>query len=86
MRLQKRGASISKTEVLNISKSGLWVYVEPKEYFLSYRDFPWFKNAKVSAVCNVQLVHGRHLRWEDLDIDLELKSLKHLEQYPLKYA
>lgn len=59
--------------------------MKPKEYFLSYEDFPWFKDARVSEICDVTFRHGFHLRWEQLDVDLELDSLEHPERYPLKY-
>ncbi|MBI3306523.1 MAG: DUF2442 domain-containing protein [Candidatus Omnitrophica bacterium] len=82
---QKPGKSTSKVEILNISKNGIWLYVKTKEYFLSYQDFPWFSDATVSEIFDVKLIHGFHLRWEQLDVDLELESLEHPERYPLKY-
>ena len=75
----------SKVEVLNISKDGIWLYVKAKEYFLTYEHFPWFREAKVAEIYNVKLLHGHHLRWPQLDVDLELDSLAHPERYPLKY-
>ena len=56
-----------------------------EEYFLSFKSFPWFENAKVASVLKVRLLHRRHLHWPDLDIDLELESLTHSEKYPLNY-
>ena len=85
MRLAERGASTSRVEVSNISPHGVWLFVRGKEYFLSYKDFPWFKDARLSEIQNVQLVHRHNLRWEDLDIDLALDSLDHPDLYPLKY-
>ena len=85
MRLAERGASTSKVEVSNISSHGVWLYVKGKEYFLSYKDFPWFKDARLSEIQDVRLIHGRNLRWEDLDVDLALESLDHPDRYPLKY-
>ena len=84
-KLRRPGKSTSKVEILNISQGGIWLYVQSKEYFLPYEHFPWFKQAKVSEVYDVKLLHGNHLRWERLDVDLELESLEHPEQYPLKY-
>ncbi|MBI3333483.1 MAG: DUF2442 domain-containing protein [Candidatus Omnitrophica bacterium] len=85
MRLAKRGTSTSKVEILNISPHGVWLLVRHKEYFLPYQEFPWFKNARLSEIENVQLLHSRNLRWEDLDVDLALESLEHPDRYPLKY-
>ena len=79
------GKNISVAEVSNISKFGIWICVENSEYFLSYKEYPWFKDAKVSEICNVQFFHSNHLCWKDLDVDLELESLKNPHQYPLAY-
>ena len=32
----------------------------------------------------LELLHKHHLFWEDLDVDLDLDSIKHPEKYPLK--
>ena len=85
MRLIERGTSTSKVEILNVSSHGVWLLVRGKEYFLPYREFPWFKDARLSEIENVQLVHGHNLRWDGLDVDLALESLEHLDRYPLRY-
>lgn len=85
MKSQNLGKNISAAEILSISASGLWVYVEGKEYFLSCEDYPWFKNAKVAEICHLQFLHGHHLYWPDLDIDLELESLESPDSYPLVF-
>ena len=85
MKSQKLGTSISRVEVLNISIHGIWLYVRRREYFLSYEDYPWFKNAKVIDICAVELIFDSHLCWPALDIDLDLDSLENPEKYPLKY-
>ena len=85
MKLAERGTSTSKVEILNVSPRGVWLFVRGKEHFLPQHEFPWFKDARLSEIENVRLVHGRNLRWEDLDIDLALESLEHLNRYPLKY-
>ena len=77
------GESTSAIEVTNISSRGLWLLVGEKEYLLSYENFPWFKDAKVGDILDVALLHGFHVYWPKLDIDLELASLEHPEQFPL---
>jgi len=79
------GKSTSHVEIQEISKHGIWIYVMGREYFLSYKDYPWFKEAKVSEICNVQFLHGLHLHWPDLDVDLEVEALEYPERYPLIY-
>ena len=84
MKLKKRGRSISEAEIQNVSEFGVWMLVKGKEYFLSYKEFPWFSKATVEQVYNFELLHGRHLYWPDLDIDLALESLSSPEKFPLK--
>ena len=84
MKSAKRGKNISEVEVQGISKSGVWLYVNGAEYLLTYDEYPWFKNAKISEVMNVKLINGDHLEWPELDVDLEIDSLKNPEKYPLK--
>ena len=79
------GKNTSTIEVLNVSPHGLWLWVQGKEFLLPYDEYPWFRNAKVSEVYNVQLLHGHHLYWSDLDVDIELESLEQPEQYPLAF-
>ena len=85
MKLKNHEKSTSGAEVIQISPRGLWLLVNDTEYFLPYEDFPWFQKATVEQIHHVQLIHGFHLRWPDLDVDLALDSLNHLAQYPLVY-
>ena len=85
MKSSNAGTSTSAVEILNVSPHGIWLYVNGKEYFLPHKEFPWFLDARLSQIRRVTLMHGHHLYWADLDVDLELNSLKNTEQYPLKY-
>jgi hypothetical protein len=51
---------------------------------LSYKEFPYFKKQTLNAIQKVQLLHGNHLYWPELDIDLEIDNLENPEKYPLK--
>lgn len=85
MTLETRGQNTSEVEVSHIDIHGFWLCIGDKEHFLPYSDYPWFKEAKVKEIINVKLLHGRHLHWPELDIDLEIDSLNNPQQYPLKY-
>lgn len=85
MKSSSVGAGTSAVEVLQVSPNGLWLYVKGREHFLPYAEFPWFHGARLSQIQRVQLLRGRHLRWEALDVDLDLESLEHPDRYPLKY-
>ncbi|OHD26831.1 MAG: hypothetical protein A2064_03855 [Spirochaetes bacterium GWB1_66_5] len=79
----KPGADTSQIEVSNIDQFGLWVLVLEKEYFLPYDDFPWFRNATVGQILNVELLHQDHLYWPALDVDLCVDSLAEPGRFPL---
>jgi hypothetical protein len=77
------GATTSPAEVVNMDQHGIWLVVGDTEYFLPYEDFPWFRQATVENILVVELLHGDHLRWPALDVDLSLDSLTRPETFPL---
>lgn len=85
MTLETRGQNTSEVEVSHIDTRGFWLCVEDKEYFLSYKDYPWFEEAKVKDIINVELLSGHHLHWPILDVDLEIDCLENPQDYPLIY-
>jgi len=85
MKSSKLGDNTSAVEVTNISRHGFWLLVAEKEYFLPFEKFPWFKDCRISEILEVQLLHGFHLYWPKLDVDLELQSLQDFDRFPLVY-
>ncbi|PIV55326.1 DUF2442 domain-containing protein [Candidatus Desantisbacteria bacterium CG_4_10_14_0_8_um_filter_48_22] len=63
----------------------MWIWVNSKEFFLDYNRYPWFKKSSISQILNVQLIRGHCLCWSDLDVDLEIDSLRHPDRYPLVF-
>ena len=84
MNSRVHGIPSSGVEVTNISSFGLWLLCNDKEHFLSYEDFPWFKEAPVGKILNVQEPSPGHFYWPDLDIDLGVDTIEHPARYPLK--
>jgi hypothetical protein len=82
---RKHSRTIS-VSVENVTPFGIWLFVKGKEYFLSYEDYPYFQEQTLKAIQNVQLLHGYHLYWPELDVDLEIDNLEHPERYPLRSA
>jgi len=70
-------------EVSQSSQHGIWLSLRERELFLSYDNFPWFKDASVAAIQNVELLNEHHLYWPDLGIDLSVESIEHPERFPL---
>ncbi len=85
MKSLKNGKRISNVEISNISEHGFWILLEEKEYFLPFEKYPWFRNATIPSIMNVELFHGHHLYWPDLDVDLSTEILDNPERYPLIY-
>lgn len=77
------GPSTSPVEVTNVSQHGFWLFVGEREVFVSFAEFPWFREAAIAALTNVELPSPHHLYWPDLDIDLAVESIEHPEKYPL---
>ena len=83
MKSAQLGKPTSPVEVTNVSKHGFWLLIEGSEKFLAFEKFPWFQDATISEVLNVELPSPHHLYWPDLDIDLAVKSIDHPERFPL---
>lgn len=85
MKSETPGTSTSAVEVTNISRHGFWVLLDERELFLPFEEFPWFQDAAVGAILNVDRPQPDHLYWPDLDVDLTVDSIEHPEKYPLKW-
>jgi len=42
--------------------------------FMSYEEFPWFRDASVGKVLNVEEKSPGHSYWPDLDVDLGIET------------
>ena len=83
MKSAQRGRNTSAVEVTNISPQGFWLLIGEQERFVSFQEFPWFREATIAALTRVELPSAHHLYWPELDIDLAVESLDHPERYPL---
>ena len=54
-----------------------------EELFVPFENFPWFKDAPIAKLTNVERPKQHHLYWPDLDIDLAVESIRHPEKFPL---
>lgn len=83
MKFEPHGASTSAVEVTNISAHGFWLLIDDQERFLPFDQFPWFKEASVGAITDVQRPLPHHLHWPQLDVDLHVDSITDPGTYPL---
>jgi len=77
------GLNTSLVEITNISRHGFWLLLEDEELFLPFSDFPWFQDAAVGKILNVELPSSSHLYWPELDVDLAVESIRYPEKFPL---
>jgi len=83
MKSAKRGTSTSAVEVANVSPHGFWLFLGTHETFVSFEEFPWFRDASIRELTAVERPSPRHLYWPALDVDIAVDSLEHPEKYPL---
>jgi len=81
---QKLGKSTLEVEITNISNNGVWLLAGDRELFMPYQEFPWFKDAPVGKILNVEQPSEGHFHWPDLDVDLTVEIIEHPERFPLK--
>ena len=84
MNSQALGNNTLEVEVSNISPHGIWLLIRNKELFMSYDDFPWFKEQTVQSIINVEELSLGHFYWPELDIDLTEEIIEHPERFPLQ--
>lgn len=78
------GIGTSGVEVTNVTSHGIWLLAGERELFLSYEDFPWFKDEPLKRILNVEEPSPGHFYWPDLDVDLGIDTIEHPERFPLK--
>jgi Protein of unknown function (DUF2442) len=77
------GTITSAAEVTNISRHGFWMLLGEEELLLSFEQFPWFKQATVDQITNVERPTPDHLYWPSLDVDLSVDSIRRPGDFPL---
>ncbi len=85
MKSQTLEKNTSILEVSYIDTKGLWLFVDTKEHYIPFDQFPWFYDASVKHISHVERQSETHFHWPDLDIDLTLDMIDHPENYPNTY-
>ena len=84
MSLLAHGERTSDVEVTHVSTHGVWLLANGKELFMSYKDFPWFKDQPLRAILNVEEPSPGHYYWPEADVDLSDEIIEHPERFPFK--
>ena len=77
------GAATFEVEVSLASNKGFWLLLKNEEFFVSYAEFPWFRQATMEQITRVEWPTVNHLYWPLLDIDLSVESIRNPAQFPL---
>ena len=84
MSLFAHGNNTSVVEVTHISTHGVWLLTRNKELFMSYDDFPWFKDQTVKSIINVEEQPHGHFYWPDIDVDLTEEIIENPKRFSFK--
>ena len=70
-------------EVTNVPPFGFGLLVDDREVFVSFEAVPWFEDATLRQLAQVERPNPHHLNWPALNVDLAVDSLDHPERHPL---
>lgn len=77
------GTPTSEIEISLVSNKGFCLLLDEEELFVSYSEFPWFKQATIEQVTGVERPSPNHLYWPLLDVDLSVESIRNPSLFPL---
>ena len=77
------GTTTSVAEVTHVSKHGFWLLLDHEELLVPFADFPWFKQATIEQLSDVQWPSADHLYWPQIDVDLSVESIRNPTKFPL---
>ena len=80
-KLQMLGTLTSLIEITQVSSQGFWLLLPTEELFLSFENFPWFKDVTIKELCEVEWPSEKHIYWPNLDIDLSIDSIRDLQPF-----
>jgi len=77
------GVATLEIEVSLVSSKGFWLLLDNEELFVSYAEFPWFKQATVEQITTIERPSSNHLYWPMLDVDVSVESIRDPAAFPL---
>lgn len=77
------GTVTLEAEVTNVSRHCFWLLLGDEELAVPYAKFPWFRDATIEQISDVQRPTEDHLYWPQLDIDLSVESIRKPGAFPL---
>ena len=78
-----RGLRTSVAGVTHVSRHGFWLLLGAEELLVPFASFPWFRQATIDQLVDVQWPTADHLYWPQLDVDLSVASIRSPDDFPL---
>lgn len=78
------GITTSAPEVTHVSNHGFWLLLGNEELLVPFAEFPWFQQATIAQLTDVEWPSANHLYWPQLDIDLSVESIRNPSAFPLR--
>ena len=77
------GSSTLAVEITHVSRHGFWLLLDDEELLVPFAEFPWFRQATIDQLLNVERPTPDHLYWPQLDVDLSVQSVRDPSAFPL---
>ncbi len=77
------GRATSAAEVTHVSRHGFWLLLDGEELLVPFTEFPWFRQATIEQLMEVEWPTPDHLYWPQLDVDLSVQSIRNPSAFPL---
>jgi hypothetical protein len=84
MRSLQNGRTTHPVSIGDMSPRGFYLLLGKRKLFLSFAQFPWFREFTLRELTGVRRPSPQHLRWPEFDIDLDVDAIEHPERYPLR--
>ena len=77
------GTATLAVEVTHVSRHGFWLLLRGEELLVPFTGFPWFRQATIGQLLEVEWPSENHLYWPALDVDLSVESIHNPHASPL---
>ncbi|MDB6063662.1 MAG: integron cassette protein [Verrucomicrobiaceae bacterium] len=69
-------------QITRISSLGIWLKAHDKKFFMSYGDYPSFKDKPVTAILNVRETSPGKFYWPDIELKIGMDAIQTTQRSP----
>lgn len=77
------GKGRPRVEVTHISRNGFWLLLDDEAVLVRFDDCPWFRDATIAALVDVQWPSPDRLYWPRLGLDLPMEMVRPSANLPM---